>query len=307
MDPNSREFALFIDGIRIERSLSREDLIEDIVSLSQYKRYLRGITAIPNNIVIQLADRLKYSINDFYSLFTKKHSNEHNEILDIYILIKNQQYKEAIESCHNLKDELIVSSYNKLFYEYCFVFSQYMLGQISDIHILSIFSEMVNYPECMDNESFNMIEMNVLVQIVKISASMENFSPAESLYKILTSTNFQLNYSGDSSILPLLYYYTARVFRTKGDTEKSLNLAEKGIQIALIYETSNALPHLFLINALANKELGNISEAYQSIKKCFLQLIVLNKPEQTKIFKSAYENNFEVSLSELLSNIPDLL
>ena len=307
MDSNSMEFALFIDGIRLERGISREDLIYDIVSLSQYKRYLRGITAIPNNIVIELADKLRYSINDFYSLFTSKHNSELSTLMDIYDLIQNHKFEDALTSCQKMKDELIVTTYNKLFYDYCFLFSQYKLGKISDVHILSIFSDLVNYPECMDNESFNMIEMNILMQIVTISSHMDNYGPAELFYAILTNPSIIINYSGKASVLPIIFYYTARVFRQQNKLEETLKLSDDGIQIALSYETSNALPHLFLINALANKELGNISDAYQSIKKCFLQLIVLNKPEQTKIFKSTYENNFEVSLSELLSNIPDLL
>jgi len=46
MENKAREFGLFIDGLRLERNISREDLCDGIMSLSQYKRYLRGDTSI---------------------------------------------------------------------------------------------------------------------------------------------------------------------------------------------------------------------------------------------------------------------
>ena len=75
MENKAREFGLFIDGLRLERNISREDLCDGIMSLSQYKRYLRGDTSMPNAKLVQLADKLKFSITDIYGLFGKKLMN----------------------------------------------------------------------------------------------------------------------------------------------------------------------------------------------------------------------------------------
>lgn len=306
MEPNHKEFALFIDGIRIERGLSREDLIEDIISLSQYKRYLRGVTAIPNNVVVQIADRLKYSINDFYTLFTKKHNSEYNDLLEIYSLIKSQKYQEALEECHNMKDELIVSSYNKLFYEYCFLFSQYMLGKISGVHLLNIFSDMVDYPNCFNNETYNMIEMNILTQIVRISSDMGNYEAADNFYETLTNPKFQFYYTGDFVILPIIYYYVARVFRNRGETEKAIKLSLEGVEAAISAETSNTLPHLYLLLSILIKD-KDLDKASYYVKKCFLQLIILDKPALTEAFINSYKANFDIPLEELLKDVHKLI
>ena len=78
MENESREFGLYIDGLRLERNMSREDLCEGIMSLSQYKRYLRGDTSIPNGKLVMIADRLKFSINDIHFMFRKKHNTEYS-------------------------------------------------------------------------------------------------------------------------------------------------------------------------------------------------------------------------------------
>lgn len=307
MDHNSREFALFIDGIRLERGISREDLIEGIISLSQYKRYLRGAAAIPNNVVVQIADRLRYSINDFYSLFTKKHNSEYNQLISIFKLIQSEQYQKALEACYDIKDELIVSSYNKIFYDYCFLYSQYMLGKISAVHTLGIFSDIIDYPVGMEKETFNMVEINILLQIVRISASMGNYEAADFLYTILTNPNLSSNYTGEVTILPIIYYYTARVFRQQDKLRETLELANSGIQAAITYETTNSLPHLYLLASLVQKEMNNELEALACIKKCFLQLIVIDKPVLTESFKSVYQNNFDTPIEELLKDVHKMI
>ena len=97
MDYKAREFGLFIDGLRLERNISREDLCEGIMSLSQYKRYLRGDTSMPNAKLVQLADRLMFSLSDIYSLFGKKHDDNYKKIWEIYTLIRKNESKSAIK------------------------------------------------------------------------------------------------------------------------------------------------------------------------------------------------------------------
>ena len=307
METYSKDFALFIDGVRVERGISREDLIDDIISLSQYKRYLRGITAIPNNIVVEFADRLKYTISDFYSLFTKKHSREYNQISDIYYLLKQKRYEEALEACTAINYDLIVSSFNKLFYDFNFIFIQHKLGRVSNVHVLSIYSDLINYPSCLNNESFNMIEMNIMSQIAVISSTMENYEPAAGLYRILTSKNFDSIYSGEFSILPMIFYTTARVFYKEKKIDQVLSLTKQGLTFATKYETSNALPHLLLLNGLANKSLGYPIQAQISMKKCFLQLIILGNKDVYDSFLVTYKQNFDVPIEELLQDIDKLI
>ena len=57
LDNEAKEFGLFIDGLRLERNISREDLCDNVLSLSQYKRYLKGEASIPNDKIVLLADK----------------------------------------------------------------------------------------------------------------------------------------------------------------------------------------------------------------------------------------------------------
>jgi len=300
MSNELREFGLFLDGLRLERNISREDLCEGIMSLSQYKRYLRGDTSVPNGKLVMIADRLKFSISDIHFLFNKNHNNEYNKILRIYDLIKEEQFTPAYSLAQDMMNEVIVSEYNKLFFDFCFITIQHSLKLVSDIHVLDLFSNLIDYPNCANNEQYNMIEISILIKISNISVQINNYESSDMLYRILTSPNFQYSSANDNSFLPSIYSSLAKILGIKKEYDKVLEISNLGIKYCLVHETSNALSHLLFFNALANFHIGNKEEALSSAKKCFMQLHIENKPEKFRNFQYSFERNFNMKLEKLI-------
>ena len=139
MSDDTKDFGLFIDGLRLDRNVSREDLIDGIISLSQYKRYLRGATSIPNSILLQLADRLKLSISSLHHIYESKQNTQLRKITNIYTLMKQFCFEDAYKSAMVIRDDVFISSYNKLFFDFCFICIQHNLHMVSDIHALELF------------------------------------------------------------------------------------------------------------------------------------------------------------------------
>lgn len=300
MDDKAREFGLFIDGLRIERNISREDLCNGIMSLSQYKRYLRGDTSMPNAKLVQLADKLKFSINDIYSLFGKKHNDDYKRIWEIYSLIKKNEYKKAFSLADKLKNNVIVSEYNKLFYDYCMIKIQHGLGMVSDIHVLNLYSELIDYPNCINNDSFNMVEISALIGIIDVSSTIGNYEAMDLLYRILTSKTFNYTSSGSPTFLPSVYSSLSRSLGLKEENEKVVEISQMGIDYCLKHETSNGISHLLICKALALNNLGRIEEAKEEARKCFMHLYIENKPNKFKSFKKIFEDDFDMMLDDLI-------
>lgn len=300
MENKAREFGLFIDGLRIERNISRDDLCDEIMSLSQYKRYLRGDTSIPNAKLVQLADKLKFRITDIYSLFEKKHNENSKKIWEVYNLIKTNQLNKAFELSNNLKQDILVSQYNKLFYDYCMIKIQHGLGMVSDVHVLNLYSSLIDYPACTKNDSYNLAEISTLIAIVNISANIGNYSPMNHMYNILTSRTFNYSVSGDSSFLPSVYSSIARSLGTQDEHEKVLEITQMGIDYCLKYETSNALSHLMIYKSLALLNLGRQEEGKEEARKCFMHLYIENKTQKFGIFKKIFEDNYHITLDDLI-------
>jgi hypothetical protein len=302
----SREFALFIDGIRIEKGMTRIDFIDEIVSLSQYKRYLKGAAPIPNNIIILLADRLKYNITDLYLLYSRKHNKEAQELNEIYNILIQLDYKTAYEKLKNFNAELIISNYYKSFYDFMMIFIQYKLDKVSDIHVLTLYTELIDYPQCLKNEVFNFVELNVLSQIILIASSMENFEPVNKMYDLFTSREFNYTGNDDKSIIPLVYYNLARAIYRQNDYERTIDLVKIGISEAVRNENSNALPHLLLLAANSLYFLEKFDESLSYFKKSINLLLIQDKESTALTFKQYYVNS-AINKDELVDELIQFL
>ena len=58
---------------------------------------------IPNGKLVQISERLKFSISDIHLLFGKKHNDELNKISSIYRLIRTNNYRKAYKEAQLLR------------------------------------------------------------------------------------------------------------------------------------------------------------------------------------------------------------
>ncbi|PAT01614.1 hypothetical protein CI105_05950 [Candidatus Izimaplasma bacterium ZiA1] len=300
MENNAKEFALFIDGIRINRNLSRDELIEGIMSISQYKRYLRGDTSIPNSKLIELADKLNLSIHDLHFLFRDQNNDEYKRVLQIHNLVTEKEYQKALNLAMKFDSDMFIYNYNKMFYEYCVLRSQHAINMVSDVHVLDLYSTLIQYPDCENNESFNFVEISTLLQIALTSAKIENYTPVDLLYRILSSDRFRYSSSVETMIIPSVYSTLASILGIMDDYDKIIEITNLGIDYCIQRQTSNALPNLYYFNAIANLDLGNKPLALESARKCFMALYLENKPTKFDGFKQYFEEDFKMKLDDLI-------
>jgi len=300
MDNKAKEFGLFIDGLRISRNLSREELTDDVMSISQYKRYIRGDTSIPNSKLLELADRLRFNIYDIHFLFDKQNNNEYENVVSIYIDLTKNEFEKAYKKSKDLDPETFISQYNYTFYNFCVFWAQHSLGIVSDVHVLDLYSRLIDYPNCIDNETFNFVEISVLIKIAKISAKISNYEGANFLYEILRNPQFKYTSSSDSMFLPSVYSTLASILGMQEEFEKVVDISSLGIEYCKKRETSSALPHLYYYKASAHFDLGQEKEALESAKRCFMALYLEGKPSKMTIFKNNFEEEFDMKLDDLI-------
>ncbi|AIO19546.1 hypothetical protein KQ51_01670 [Candidatus Izimaplasma bacterium HR1] len=299
MSENTRDFGLFIDGLRLDRNISREDLIDGIISLSQYKRYLRGATSIPNSVLLLLADRLKLSISSLHHVFETKQNKQLQKLTNIYTLIRQLRYQDAYNKAVILRDDVFISTYNKSFFDFCFVCIQHNLQMVSDIHALELYSIMVDYPNCVKNETYNWIEINILMEIVKVSSIMDNYEPSIHMYQIITSSQFKYISSGDSLFIPTVLSTLAPILGRQQKFEEVVNIAKEGIEYCKKYQTSGALATLYLTKSFALKDLSRLDEAKESGKKALMQVYIEDNPAKFSQFKDLLINRLDLTSEDL--------
>ncbi|MCF7926813.1 MAG: helix-turn-helix domain-containing protein [Candidatus Izimaplasma sp.] len=300
MQQNNKEFILFIENLRIERNLTREELCENILSTSQFKRYLRGSSVIPNDKLVFLAERLKFNISDLHNLFDKKYNEQYQELLQIYDLNSTSSFKTSYVKLHKLKDKTLISTYNEFLFDFLMINTQYNLNMMSDVQALEMLSELINFPDCKENSSFNFVELNGLLDIVTISSRRDDFKPANILYEILSSNSKTFASLEKKSILPIIHLILAGVLNKQDKPKKVLEISRNGIDICLKHDILNSLEYLYLYKGFAEGDLGETEKAKNSIKKAFMLLYVQDKHEVYRRFKKSYEKNFNSPLEELI-------
>jgi len=300
MNAEARDFGLFIDGLRLERDLSREDLCNNIMSLSQYKRYLRGDTSIPNRKLILIADKLRFSINELHILFSRKYDIDKNKVLHLYKLVHEQKVEEAYKLGRQLGKASFISNYTTQMYDFCMLILQHSLNLVSDIHVLGLYSKLIDYPNCIQKSSFNMIEISTLIQIVNLSAKSGDFEAANFLYDILSNDNFSLSSSDKSSYLPSVYSNLAKILGMQEDFTKVLEITNKGIEYCKLNSRTASLPNLFFYNALAHLVLNQREQALISAKKTFMLIYIESNTEKFETFKNLFEKQFDMELDDLI-------
>ncbi len=300
MGADARDFGLFLDGLRIDRSISRENLCENIISLSQYKRYLRGDASIPNNKLVLLADRLKFSISEIHIMYQKQQDKQYSKIIDIYYLLKQGSLTDAFEKANILKKEVFISNSNELFFNFCYIRIQHSLNIVSDVHVLELYSKMINYPECAKNESYSWIEITIMISIVVISSKIENFEPSNIMYRILTSDNTKFGFSSSGTYVPAIYSSLAQILGKQGKFNEVIEITDKGIEYCLKYESSNVLSLLFILKSYALFDVKQIDEALKSAKRAFMQLYIEDKLDEIEWFKKSFESRFNMKLEDLI-------
>lgn len=300
MSNRTREFGLFIDGLRIERDISREDFCDGIMSLSQYKRYLRGDTSIPNGRLVLIADRLKFSINEIHILFSRKHDSDNNKVLALYRLVHEQKINQAYKLGRELGMGSILSDHTTQMYDFCMLIIQHSLKLVSDIHVLDLYSKLIDYPNCIQKSSFNMVEISTLIQIVNLSAKLGDFEAANFLYNILSDDNFELSLTDKSSYLPSVYSNLAKILGMQEDYTRVLEITNRGIQYCKKNFRTASLPNLFFYNSLAHLVLNQRDKALESAKKTFMLVYVEGSIEKFNFFKHLFEKQFKMKLDDLI-------
>ena len=299
MQNTSQDFGLFIDKIRISRKIRQDDFVDGILSTRQYLRFLKGESAISNEKIFKLVDRLEMNFLNIYSLFFSQEDKEHTYISQIYFNIINMKYKDAYDLINVYNKSNLTSKYNEAFFEFCEISTLYYLKRISIEMAMNRFKELIDYPHCLNLKEVNFVELITLILISSIIYKKDNDKRAIFfLYNILKNKNASISRDLDSKT-PSLIANVCKSLGQMDENEKVLSLSQTGINICMKTHNSNSLVHLFYYKALALFYLNRTEEALKTVKKSFLLLYLEGNNEKSEIFEVNLKRHFGLNVSDL--------
>jgi transcriptional regulator with XRE-family HTH domain len=293
------DFGTFLDSLRKSRNMSREEFVEDILSLRQYQRYVNGESSLNNDKLFKLIDRTGMNFLTVHKLYVIKNSQQLPLLNSVYKEILSQNYILAKEILAELKSHEIHDEYSKSFYNLCKLILHRRTNTMPSNLIVDKLKNLIGYPECMNNEIISFVEFIAYLDISDNSNDKnDTLKIVNFLYKKInegniTSDSLQILY------LPSTYAHIASKLGFFEEYEKSLIIADKGIDFCLKYDSLNSLAHLFFYKALTLKKLDRNEEALIIAKKAFYTLFVEDKDYKTKSFTKSFEKEFNMKVSNL--------
>ena len=280
-----------IDEIRQERKMSREDLCEDIMSVRNYQRFISEEVNVSNDKLNKLVDRLNLDFFTVSEIFRYRSENKYSKLHHVYHLMQSNSDKEAYQELKKISMKSVESSYTELFYNYLKLDLERQLGITSIEESLEALQELIDYPNILEYEVLNFIELNVLVILNTHFSKKEDHTVADFLYKFLLDD--KLNAKGIlTSFLPALYSSTAQSLGTFMEYEKALRIANRGLQECKKLQMYNSMHNLLFFKAIAHLKLNQEQEALDTVKRLYTLLHTLNEPDKDKEYFPILERVF---------------
>jgi hypothetical protein len=297
-EENNKEFAMItqnmgkvIDQIRQERMMSREDLCEDIMSVRNYQRFIREEVNVSNDKLNKLVDRLNLDFFTVSEIFRHRSQNKYSQLHHIYHLMQSNSDNLAYEELKKIKVKTIESSYTQLFYNYLKLDLERQLGITPIENSLEALQKLINYPEILQYEVLNFIELNVLVILNTHFSKKEDHTVANFLYGYLLDD--KLNAKGIlTSFLPALYSSAAQSLGTFMEYEKVLEITNRGLLECKKLQMYNSMHNLLFFKAIAHMKLDQNEEALITVKRLYTLLHTLDEPDKDNEYFPILERIF---------------
>ena len=293
------DFGSFIDDLRKSRNVSREDFIDGILSIRQYQRYVNGEASLNNRKLLMLIDKIGMDFLTVHKLYFKKIKDDLIDLYTIYGEISKGNLIFGSEELGKLTTDDFEDEYSKSFYKLLELLLLKKSKKMPDSLVNDKLKKLIDYPNCLENKIISFVEY---VAYINISSYSSDKYDDKKILNYLYNKIRNDNISADSLLIhymPSTYAHISRSLGVIEEFDKSLNIAQKGIDWCLKHERHNSLAHLFMYKAISLHSLDRLDEALLPAKKAFLLLSITENDMTAKAFTKVFEKTFNMKVNEL--------
>lgn len=285
-----------IDELRNERKMTREDLCEDIMSVRNYQRFVAEEVNVSNDKLSKLIDKLSLDYFTVREISRHRGEGKYTKIHKVYQLMQSNSDQLAFDELEKIDRESIESDYMRLFYDYLKVDLQRQLKLKTQEEAIEELIRLINYPQILEFEVLNFIELNILVILNLHFSKQENDTIAQFLYRFLLEENLEQK-GLNESFLPSLYSSTAQSLGTFTRYEQALEITEKGIKECMKLKMFTTLHQLFFFKALSLMKLNRQDEMISTLKQLYALLYTLDEKDKSTEYFNTIKTVFNVDFT----------
>ncbi|MFW5865059.1 MAG: helix-turn-helix domain-containing protein [Candidatus Izemoplasmataceae bacterium] len=293
LDQFSREFTLFYEKLRKSRNFKQEEFTQDIVSVRQYRRYLKGESVIPQYVANQLAERLGFNPDYIMKEFNSDRVQEREMVVEFYNAAANKDLQNLKRLRRKIKRKEIIDPQNKLLYDYAIECDRWLRNKITAEDMVENVKSLINYPKVLNNNVFSSNEMLIFSSFFTLKAFNEKDKVAEKIQEYILSVNL---YTTENTVqIILASFQLAKYYGMVGSYKKVLKLTKKIIDYSKTKKSYYLLDYFYYYSALANYRIDKIEEFKKDLSKCFCILAADDNEAKMTKFKNYVEKDFDIN------------
>ncbi|BCR35862.1 hypothetical protein [Mariniplasma anaerobium] len=298
----SNTLCIYIERLRIARHISQETFLHEIVSIRQYRRYLKGESDIPFSVISQLTTRLGMKTDTILREFEVAKIEETSKMNNLYNLAVNYDHKKFSELAKTISIDHIIEPTNVLLYKHSIMLNNYYSRKISVEQMRQMSKELVNYPFVLEQGVLNTMELLILTFLIDVLPTEDQTKIIEKITEYLNDSRVIVS-GGNEKVLTLIL---ARLAKNSGILEsydqviKFCNLAiNRNKSLISFY----IMDYLYYYKSLAYYKLGDQKKFEESLTKCFNILEFEGNETKTKKFINLINDDYNIDFQNYILDL----
>ncbi len=297
----SKELSLYFDKLRYERNMTQEVFVTGIVSIRQFRRYLKGECDIPQDIINQLSRRLGFKPEYVIWDFESERINETTLITNFYNSVANIDYAAAEEFNKQIRSKYIIDDVNKLYYTHTVNMLDMSKKNILEEAFIQKTIKLIDFPNILQNRMLSTAEIMILSTLMSIGQFKEKEVIANRLKLYVSEPKLIVGGQNQHFIL-LCIQRLAQYEGVNGNYEEVIRLCSRGIELSKGFRTYYLLEYFYYFNSLAYHKLGDTKNYEEFVYRCYTTLYAENNEKKIAKFTHLIEKDYQISFHQFAAD-----
>lgn len=298
----SNTLSIYIERLRIARHIPQETFVHDIVSIRQYRRYLKGESDVPFTVISQLTTKLGMKTDTILREFEVAKVEETNKMNKLYNLAVNYDHKKFEELEKTISIDHIIESSNILLYKHSIMLNKFYSKKITAVQIKDMSKELINYPSVLEQGVLNTIELLVLTFLIDVLPLKDRTKIIEKITEYLNDSKIIVS-GGNEKVLTLILARLAKHSGILESFDQVIKFCDLAISRNISLLSFYIMDYLYYYKSLAYYKLGDQENFEISLTKCFNVLEFENNDSKTKKFIALINDDYDIDFKNFVLDL----
>jgi transcriptional regulator with XRE-family HTH domain len=297
LGPN--DYGKYIEELRKMRNLSRDELINDIISKRNYQRFVSGEVSIATDKLLGLIDRLELDFFAFYNFYFYNHKTQ-AKLSTAMNRILQYNITDAKSIIRSIDKNSLTDNAQLRQYRYIETLLTKTFNPIEPIEYYNKLKALINYPNILKKKLLNAEEISALLEINTYNSTL-NDKTTLNYFLSLVEDDLYLYTSRYSTIISNVFDTITKSFYMYQEYDKVTEYALKGIEFSQRNHSNSGMANLFGYLTMAYHKMHKQDKAITYALKMFYQLEIEDNPEKSSQFLSIIKSATGIDVKQLIT------